>query len=91
MHRMLVEANAADIPMRREDWAAHGAGITLFPGVAGWFDAASATWSDGSAPLVGYALWRPGMDDRPAVRGAARRTRTGLRLDREPAPYAAPS
>jgi hypothetical protein len=38
MHRMLVEANAADVPMRREDWAAHGAGITLFPGVETWFD-----------------------------------------------------
>lgn len=45
MHRMLVEAAAADIPMRREDWAAHGAGITLFPGVETWFeriDAAAA-------------------------------------------------
>lgn len=42
MHRMLVEANAADIPMRREDWAQHGAGITLFPGVATWFDRVNA-------------------------------------------------
>lgn len=38
MHRMLVEAAHADIPMRREDWAAHGAGIRLFPGVESWFD-----------------------------------------------------
>jgi len=38
MHRMLVEAAHADIPMRREDWAKHGAGITLFPGVETWFD-----------------------------------------------------
>jgi len=43
MHRMLVEAAAADIPMRREDWAAHGAGITLFPGVDSWFDRIDAT------------------------------------------------
>lgn len=42
MHRMLVEANAADIPMRREDWAAHGAGIALFPGVEDWFDRMNA-------------------------------------------------
>jgi hypothetical protein len=42
MHRMLVEASAADIPMRREDWAAHGAGITLFPGVDTWFDRVNA-------------------------------------------------
>lgn len=42
MHRMLVEAHAADIPMRREDWAAHGAGITLFPGVEDWFDRINA-------------------------------------------------
>ncbi|MBR0657789.1 HAD family hydrolase [Neoroseomonas oryzicola] len=37
MHRMLVEAAAHDIPMRREDWAQHGAGIRLFPGVETWF------------------------------------------------------
>ena len=42
MHRMLVEAAAADIPMRREDWARHGAGITLFPGVEDWFDRVNA-------------------------------------------------
>ncbi|CAH0170866.1 HAD family hydrolase [Roseomonas sp. CECT 9278] len=42
MHRMLVEANAHDIPMRRADWAAHGAGITLFPGVETWFDRVNA-------------------------------------------------
>jgi phosphoserine phosphatase len=38
MHRMLVEAAREDIPVRRADWAAHGAGITLFPGVETWFD-----------------------------------------------------
>jgi phosphoserine phosphatase len=45
MHRMLAEARNADLPMRREDWAAHGAGIPLFPGVETWFariDAAAA-------------------------------------------------
>lgn len=42
MHRMLVEAAREDIPVRREDWAAHGAGITLFPGVESWFDRVNA-------------------------------------------------
>jgi phosphoserine phosphatase len=42
MHRMLVEAAHADVPVRREDWAAHGAGITLFPGVETWFDRVNA-------------------------------------------------
>mgnify|MGYP001267613006 CR=1 FL=1 len=42
MHRMLVEAAHADVPVRREDWAAHGAGITLFPGVEDWFDRVNA-------------------------------------------------
>ncbi len=42
MHRMLAEAANADIPMRREDWAAHGAGISLFPGVVSWFDRVNA-------------------------------------------------
>lgn len=51
MHRMLVEAAAADIPMRREDWAAHGAGITLFPGVETWFDRI-----DAAAAIRGLAV-----------------------------------
>jgi phosphoserine phosphatase len=42
MHRMLVEAAREDIPVRREDWAAQGAGITLFPGVESWFDRVNA-------------------------------------------------
>lgn len=37
MHRMLEEARHADLPMRRADWVAQGSGITLFPGVEGWF------------------------------------------------------
>jgi phosphoserine phosphatase len=50
MHRMLVEAQHADIPMRRADWVAHGAGITLFPGVETWFQ------------RIGEAAARRGLD-----------------------------
>jgi phosphoserine phosphatase len=56
MHRMLVEANAADIPMRREDWAAHGAGITLFPGVAAWFDRVNAAGAARGLAVEHYVI-----------------------------------
>ncbi len=56
MHRMLVEAAAADIPMRREDWAAHGAGITLFPGVETWFDRIDAAASARSLAVEHYVI-----------------------------------
>jgi len=42
MHRMLEEARHADLSMRRDDWVAHGRGITLFPGVEDWFARISA-------------------------------------------------
>ncbi|NMJ43601.1 haloacid dehalogenase-like hydrolase [Roseomonas sp. JC162] len=56
MHRMLVEAAAADIPMRREDWAAHGAGITLFPGVETWFDRIDAAASVRGLAVEHYVI-----------------------------------
>jgi phosphoserine phosphatase len=56
MHRMLVEAQAADIPMRREDWAAHGAGITLFPGVETWFDRVNAAGAARGLAVEHYVI-----------------------------------
>jgi phosphoserine phosphatase len=56
MHRMLVEANAHDIPMRREDWAAHGAGITLFPGVETWFDRVNAAGAARGLAVEHYVI-----------------------------------
>ncbi|MBR0650942.1 haloacid dehalogenase-like hydrolase [Roseomonas terrae] len=56
MHRMLVEAAHADIPMRREDWAAHGAGITLFPGVESWFDRVNAAASERGLAIEHYVI-----------------------------------
>lgn len=38
MHRMLEWARFKHLPVRRADWIAQGAGITLFPGVESWFD-----------------------------------------------------
>jgi hypothetical protein len=43
MHRMLVEAAAADIPMRREDWAARESERTGRPGMKRPSRAASPT------------------------------------------------
>lgn len=56
MHRMLVEANAADMPVRREDWAAHGAGITLFPGVEDWFDRVNAAGAARGLAVEHYVI-----------------------------------
>ncbi len=56
MHRMLVEAAHADIPMRREDWAAHGAGITLFPGVEDWFDRVNAAGAARGLAVEHYVI-----------------------------------
>ncbi|BDG71830.1 HAD family hydrolase [Roseomonas fluvialis] len=38
MHRMLEWARFKHLPVRRADWIAQGAGISLFPGVDEWFD-----------------------------------------------------
>ncbi|MEO3470622.1 HAD family hydrolase [Roseomonas sp. CAU 1739] len=56
MHRMLVEAAAADVPVRREDWAAHGAGITLFPGVETWFDRVNAAGAARGLAVEHYVI-----------------------------------
>jgi len=56
MHRMLGEAANADIPMRREDWAAHGAGITLFPGVETWFDRVNAAGAARGLAVEHYVI-----------------------------------
>jgi phosphoserine phosphatase len=56
MHRMLVEAAAADVPVRREDWAAHGAGITLFPGVESWFDRVNAAGAARGLAVEHYVI-----------------------------------
>jgi phosphoserine phosphatase len=56
MHRMLVEAAAADMPVRRADWAAHGAGITLFPGVEGWFDRVNAAGAARGLAVEHYVI-----------------------------------
>lgn len=56
MHRMLLEAAHADIPMRREDWARHGAGITLFPGVEGWFDRIDAAGAARGLAIEHYVI-----------------------------------
>lgn len=56
MHRMLVEAAHADIPMRREDWKAHGAGITLFPGVETWFDRIDAAGAARGLAVEHYVI-----------------------------------
>jgi phosphoserine phosphatase len=42
MHRMLEWARFKHLPVRRQDWIAQGAGISLFPGVADWFDRINA-------------------------------------------------
>jgi len=42
MHRMLEWARFKHLPVRRADWVGQGAGITLFPGVDGWFDRINA-------------------------------------------------
>lgn len=56
MHRMLVEAASADVPVRREDWAAHGAGITLFPGVETWFDRVNAAGAARGLAVEHYVI-----------------------------------
>ena len=56
MHRMLVEAEHADIPMRREDWKAHGAGIPLFPGVETWFDRVNAAAAQRGIAVEHYVI-----------------------------------
>ena len=56
MHRMLGEAANADIPMRREDWARHGAGITLFPGVETWFDRVNAAGAARGLAVEHYVI-----------------------------------
>jgi hypothetical protein len=56
MHRMLVEAANADVPVRREDWAAHGAGISLFPGVEGWFDRVNAAGTARGLAVEHYVI-----------------------------------
>lgn len=38
MNLMLRKANAAGVPVRRDDFKARGRTIELFPGVEGWFD-----------------------------------------------------
>ena len=38
MRLTLSKAAAAQVPVRRDDFRSFGAGISLFPGVAGWFD-----------------------------------------------------
>lgn len=38
MNLMLLKANAARVPVRRDDFKARGRTIELFPGVEGWFD-----------------------------------------------------
>jgi hypothetical protein len=42
MTLMLERATAEDVPVRRQDFAAHGREVTLFPGVEGWFDRMNA-------------------------------------------------
>lgn len=42
MHRMLEWARFKHLPVRRQDWIAQGAGISLFPGVEDWFDRINA-------------------------------------------------
>lgn len=42
MGLMLEKARAARIPVRREDFAAYGKTLALFPGVEGWFDRVDA-------------------------------------------------
>jgi phosphoserine phosphatase len=42
MHRMLEEARAHEMPMRKEDWVRHGSAIRFFPGVECWFDRINA-------------------------------------------------
>ncbi|MCI4662947.1 MAG: haloacid dehalogenase-like hydrolase [Neomegalonema sp.] len=42
MHEMLRAAQAAGIPVTRSDIAAHGAKVTLFDGVEGWFERVDA-------------------------------------------------
>ena len=39
---MLERAAAADIPVRRQDFAEHGKSVKLFPGVTEWFDRVDA-------------------------------------------------
>jgi haloacid dehalogenase-like hydrolase len=39
---MLERAAAADVPVRRADFAKHGQSVKLFPGVAEWFDRVNA-------------------------------------------------
>jgi hypothetical protein len=56
MHRMLVEASRADAPVRREDWAAHGAGISLFPGVEAWFDRVDAAGAARGLAVEHYVI-----------------------------------
>lgn len=42
MNLMLKKADAADVPVRREDFKAYGRTIELFEGVPGWFDRITA-------------------------------------------------
>jgi hypothetical protein len=56
MHQMLAEANPADLPMRRQDWEDHGRGITLFPGVEGWFPRITAAGQQRGLDVQHYVI-----------------------------------
>ncbi|MBU8539948.1 HAD family hydrolase [Falsiroseomonas tokyonensis] len=56
MHQMLQEARDAGLPMRREDWVAHGRDIPLFAGVESWFDRIDAAASARGIAVQHYVI-----------------------------------
>ena len=56
MHLMLQEARHANLPMRRDDWIAHGRDITLFPGVESWFERITAAAEARGIALQHYVI-----------------------------------
>ena len=56
MHRMLEWARFKHLPVRKADWIAQGAGITLFPGVESWFDRVNAAAQQRGIAVEHYVI-----------------------------------
>ncbi|MDB5314782.1 MAG: hypothetical protein JWO24_626 [Rhodospirillales bacterium] len=56
MHRMIEGARYAGLPMRRDDWVAHGRDLPLFPGVETWFSRINAAASARGIAMQHYVI-----------------------------------
>ena len=56
MHRMLRDAEHAELPMRKQDWIEHGRDLRLFPGVEDWFPRITAAGAARGLKVVHYVI-----------------------------------